>query len=172
MLLALADHAHDDGSTAYPGVALLVEKTRLTERAVRYVLRGLEERGSIVNTGVSPRRTTCWQIVMGEGAKIAPLTANVGSKSTHAKGANGGAREGASRAHSLPPNRTEPVHETGKPSRLKTSAKVDDEARELVRRAYGAELAPSIIANFERLATEHERARAIAVYRRDAARSA
>lgn len=43
--LALADHAHDDGTHIYPGVDSLVTKTRLNRRTVQRALRSLEESG-------------------------------------------------------------------------------------------------------------------------------
>lgn len=53
VLLALADHAHEDGGGCYPSVAMIMKKTRLTERAVQYNLRKLErELGEI--TTVKP----------------------------------------------------------------------------------------------------------------------
>lgn len=48
VLLALADHAHDDGSGARPGVGLLSWKVDLSPRQVKRLLRRLEERGLIV----------------------------------------------------------------------------------------------------------------------------
>jgi hypothetical protein len=41
--IALADHCHDDGSEARPSQDLLVQKTGLAERTVRYTLRQLLE---------------------------------------------------------------------------------------------------------------------------------
>ncbi len=43
--LALADHAHDDGTRIYPGVAALASKTRQSERTVQYHLRAMEACG-------------------------------------------------------------------------------------------------------------------------------
>lgn len=42
VLLALADHAHDDGTQCFPGVAYLAWKTGYTERSVQLILRQLE----------------------------------------------------------------------------------------------------------------------------------
>jgi Helix-turn-helix domain len=50
VLLALADHAHDDGTRAYPSVALLTRKTSLSRRGVQTVLRRLERKGLIMPT--------------------------------------------------------------------------------------------------------------------------
>ena len=65
VLLALSDCAHPDGDGAYPSVALLRDMTRLSERAVQYVLRGLERHRSIVRTGSHPT-TGCniWRVVI------------------------------------------------------------------------------------------------------------
>ncbi len=41
-LLAIADCAHDDGTQAYPSIAHLAKKTRLTERNVQLILKKLE----------------------------------------------------------------------------------------------------------------------------------
>ena len=48
VLLALADHADDDGRSAYPSVARLAYKTSLTPRSVQRVLRRLEDQNLIV----------------------------------------------------------------------------------------------------------------------------
>jgi hypothetical protein len=50
VLISLADHAHDDGSHAFPSVDTLVKETRMTRRAVQAALRKLEAAGDIVNT--------------------------------------------------------------------------------------------------------------------------
>lgn len=47
LLLAIADHAHDDGRGAYPGVDSLAHKCRQSVRNVDYLLRCLEKRGEI-----------------------------------------------------------------------------------------------------------------------------
>lgn len=45
LALALADHAHDDGTSVRPSVRHLAEKTRQSERAVQYQLRNMETEG-------------------------------------------------------------------------------------------------------------------------------
>jgi hypothetical protein len=50
VLLALADHAHDDGTSAKPGVAYLAWKTDLSERTVQRSLKYLEDVGLIAPT--------------------------------------------------------------------------------------------------------------------------
>ncbi len=64
VLIALADNAHDDGSKAYPSVETLALKSRMSERAVQYSLRKLEEEGHIVKTGKSPLGTNVYRIIM------------------------------------------------------------------------------------------------------------
>lgn len=47
VLVGLADHADPDGRNAFPAVATLARYTRLSERAVQYAVRALEELGLI-----------------------------------------------------------------------------------------------------------------------------
>lgn len=44
VLVALADHAHDDGSSVYPSVARLVLKTSFAERTIRRALADLQQK--------------------------------------------------------------------------------------------------------------------------------
>jgi hypothetical protein len=78
LALALADHAHDDGTHIHPGIKLLAFKTRQSERAVQYQLRRMEESGWLIlknsgNGGRNQRRE--YQIHSGwlKGEEIAPL---------------------------------------------------------------------------------------------------
>lgn len=48
VLLAVADYAYDDGTNAWPSVKLLAEKSRMTERAVRFILARLEADGELI----------------------------------------------------------------------------------------------------------------------------
>ena len=47
LALAIADHAHDDGTNIYPSIKSLSKKTRQSERTVQYQLRKMEESGWI-----------------------------------------------------------------------------------------------------------------------------
>ena len=47
MLLAMADHASDDGHNVFPGTSRLAQKTSVTERAARRALTKLADRGYI-----------------------------------------------------------------------------------------------------------------------------
>lgn len=75
LLLALADFAHDDGGNAFPSVKTMKEKTRLSERAVQYLLRALVASGELAEDGKHPSGTTRYRIVVAAlgGAKIAPV---------------------------------------------------------------------------------------------------
>ncbi|MBB4126247.1 hypothetical protein GGR77_001537 [Xanthomonas translucens] len=59
LALAIADHAHDDGTHIFPGVERLARKTRQSERTVQYQLRKMEASGwlILVNDGKGGRRT-------------------------------------------------------------------------------------------------------------------
>jgi hypothetical protein len=61
VLLAMADHARDDGTGCYPSIELLARKTSLSRRGVQKIMRRLESRGLIAPSKVSrggPRRST------------------------------------------------------------------------------------------------------------------
>ncbi|MCA1670594.1 MAG: helix-turn-helix domain-containing protein [Thermomicrobia bacterium] len=48
IMLALADHAQDDGTHVYPSVARIAWKTDYSERQVQRILRDLEAKGIVV----------------------------------------------------------------------------------------------------------------------------
>lgn len=61
VLLAMADHARDDGTRCYPSVATLARKTSQSRRGVQKIMRQLEDAGLIRPSQVShggPRRST------------------------------------------------------------------------------------------------------------------
>jgi Helix-turn-helix domain len=51
VLLALADHARDDGTGAYPSIDRLARKSSLSRRGVQKIMRRLEGAGFVVPTG-------------------------------------------------------------------------------------------------------------------------
>jgi hypothetical protein len=63
VLLAMADNADSTSRECWPSIAYLAQKTRLSERGVRYVIRRLEKLGAIVlisdGTG---RKSNTWRI--------------------------------------------------------------------------------------------------------------
>ena len=71
VLLVLADHAKDDGTSAWPSVETIGREARLSRRQTQANLRALEDAGAIVSTGTSRHGTTIYTVVMG-GANTAP----------------------------------------------------------------------------------------------------
>jgi hypothetical protein len=98
LALKLADHAHDDGTHIFPGIASLAEKTRQSERAVQYQLRGMEKSGWLILVGQGKggrgksreyRISPAWI----NGANLAPIVDNskgeeIAPIEDDAKGAN------------------------------------------------------------------------------------
>lgn len=66
VLLVLADHAKDDGTSAWPSVATIADEARLSRRGATYCLGNLERAGAIVKTGQSRHGTNVWTVVMAE----------------------------------------------------------------------------------------------------------
>jgi Helix-turn-helix domain len=67
VLLVLADHAHDDGTHAFPSVEKIARKSRLSRRGTQLALRRLERLGAIEATGSEgPHRPRSYRVVMGE----------------------------------------------------------------------------------------------------------
>ena len=51
LALALADYAHDNGTSVYAGVETLAQKTRQSVRTVQYQLRRMQEEGWLLKVG-------------------------------------------------------------------------------------------------------------------------
>jgi len=64
ILLAYADHANDDGISAYPGLTRLERKTGLSRVGVVQTKRALVENGYLVHVGKSGRHTDDMNIVV------------------------------------------------------------------------------------------------------------
>ena len=93
--LALADHAHDDGTHIYPKLATLAAKTRQSARTVQYQLRRMEARGWLQVVGAGDggrgrareyRINPAWiegdelrALVDEKGAKVAPFDGQNGA---------------------------------------------------------------------------------------------
>jgi hypothetical protein len=76
MLLALADHAHDDGTKCFPGLRYLAWKTGFKRRQAQRVLRSLEQRGIIVpvaNVKGGRGGATEYHIFVEKGVKMTPF---------------------------------------------------------------------------------------------------
>lgn len=62
-MLAIADHAHDDGGGAYPSIATLARKARTTPRNVKLLLPKLEAAGELdIRRGAGPKRTNLYRV--------------------------------------------------------------------------------------------------------------
>jgi hypothetical protein len=71
VLLVLADHAHDDGTHAFPSVEKIARKSRLSRRGAQLALRRLERLGAIEPTGsAGPHRPRSYRVVMGEPTSL------------------------------------------------------------------------------------------------------
>lgn len=63
LLLAIADHAHDDGGGAYPSVPALARKIRMPVRSTQRLIQKLVSTGELeVSTGGGPRGTHLYKI--------------------------------------------------------------------------------------------------------------
>lgn len=93
VLLVLADHAHDDGTSAYPSVDRIARKARLTRRGAQLALRRLTAAGAIEDTGErGPRGTVVYRLVMGEAtsqrSEYAGEVSAAGGEPSDTEGAN------------------------------------------------------------------------------------
>lgn len=75
--LALADHAHDDGTEARPGMASLAAKTTLSKRQVQRVLKNLVQKGVIEEYKPSTYTTPAWyRFVLDRHGNLANFTSD------------------------------------------------------------------------------------------------
>ena len=76
VLLAIADHAHDDGGGAYPSIDTLAFKSRLSTRQVKRVLHELVESGELViEPNAGPRGANLYTVTFERGKdEMSPLT--------------------------------------------------------------------------------------------------
>lgn len=78
LLLAIADHAHDDGDNAYPSVETLTAKCRQSERNTQRLLRELEKAGEIViKDQAGPHGCNVYQIPVPWGAILSGVQSGV-----------------------------------------------------------------------------------------------
>lgn len=64
VLIALANHAHIDGGSAYPSQETIAREARLTARQVRRCLIELEAAGSICRAGTTANGVVIWRLEM------------------------------------------------------------------------------------------------------------
>jgi DNA-binding MarR family transcriptional regulator len=74
VLLVLADHARDDGTSCYPSVSRIAWMTSLSVRTVQYALRRLQKAGLIERVATAKRhRPTEYAIHLEKGKRKTPL---------------------------------------------------------------------------------------------------
>lgn len=78
--IALADHAHDNGTSVYPSIAWIAHKADVSARTVQYTLRAFEKEGLLAvvsKGGARPGDTREWKFNLAKleemGAESAPL---------------------------------------------------------------------------------------------------
>lgn len=65
LMLAIADHAHDDGGGAYPSIATLSRKARTTPRHVKRLLPQLVSAGELeIRYKAGPHGTNLYQVTI------------------------------------------------------------------------------------------------------------
>ena len=77
VLLAMADHARDDGTGCYPSIDTLARKTSQSRRGVQKIMRRLEQKGLIKPSRISRGRvTTEYEITLAnrEPGSLLPIT--------------------------------------------------------------------------------------------------
>lgn len=72
VLLAYADHASHDGTSIYPAVSTIAEKTGYSERSVQTITRELEKSGYLIADGQGKHGTNRWRIPICRG-EIVPM---------------------------------------------------------------------------------------------------
>jgi hypothetical protein len=72
VLLVLADHAREDGSSSWPAVETIAEQARLSRRQAQRALRDLESSGAITATGRSAKGTFVYSVNMSGRQYDAP----------------------------------------------------------------------------------------------------
>lgn len=73
LLLAIADHCHDDGTGAWPSISRLASRTRQSERNTQLLLRHLQEVGELrVNYNAGPNGVNTYEVVLEGGEIFSP----------------------------------------------------------------------------------------------------
>lgn len=79
VLLVLADHAKDDGTSAWPSTDTIASEARMSSRQVQRCLDALERDGHIRDTGRSRAGTVIWAVNM-KGDNMSGMTNRAKSK--------------------------------------------------------------------------------------------
>ena len=77
VLLVLADHAREDGSSAWPSIDTIATQARLSKRQAQRCLRDLESSGAIVETGRSAAGTHVYNVAMQGRQIVTPATDHI-----------------------------------------------------------------------------------------------
>lgn len=93
VLIGLADHAHGDGTSAWPSIATIAAYARCSRRTVQNKLRVLEEAGLIwrgdqqlVAHHRADRRPVVWNLAVNGVQEVHPVD-NTGCTGTTSRGA-------------------------------------------------------------------------------------
>jgi hypothetical protein len=74
VLIVLADHAREDGTSAWPSLETIAHQAKLSERQARRCLRNLEASGEIRETGRSRKGTHIYEFPLYQkGDNMTPL---------------------------------------------------------------------------------------------------
>src|SRR5712692_11471537 len=88
VLLAMADHAREDGTSCYPSINRLAKKTSLSKRGTQKVVHRLVAVGLVKDTGkISRHHTIEYNLTLGKGGERGALP-------FPAKGANARTKRG------------------------------------------------------------------------------
>jgi hypothetical protein len=90
VLLAMADHARDDGTGCYPAIGTLARKTSLSRRGTQKLIRRLQTAGFIADTGkISRLGTIEYTLTLAKGGEQGSLLfRHQGGERQSTKGAN------------------------------------------------------------------------------------
>jgi hypothetical protein len=116
VLLALADHANDEGEHVYPSVARLVSKTSLSERTVQRRLKDLKTLGLIETVREATNRRPAEYRIRGD--RLTPQ-ASLGVSTGHPQGRQADTPRGA---NVTPEPSVEPSSNRQRASRARASA--------------------------------------------------
>lgn len=130
--LALADHAHDDGTHIYPGIPALMRKTRQSERSVQNQLRKMLSSGflQVVSTSSGgPGNYSEYKINPDwiNGAKVAPLETVQSDTETVQSGTANGANSGIAYKEEPNTKQIQPKHSARDLAGSKPPGKVPSE---------------------------------------------
>ncbi len=115
LLLAIADHAHDDGSGAWPSVQTLSHKTRMTRRNTQLLLRKLNRSKELkTKKGDGPFGTNAYTIdikLLSGGEIFTPLKLGVRGAKPSARGVKSSAANRVKSSSPKPNRHIKPIEQ-------------------------------------------------------------